>query len=427
LSLFLLIILLILVLLSFLSSNDLFSPLKLYLFALIFNFLNIFVFSYTKEVNFIYFLYIICGYLFLIIERKCLKKQSFFISSTVNVSFFKLNAIIWGLSLIPVFANLYLIHNFGGFENYFKIIALRVERFSGFGHIIIFKQFILPINLIYFLILFKKYGFNLFNFNLYAFHLILVIINGLLSGSRGSTLVIFVYLIVVFNICFKRLKLFHTVVPLIILFILSSFLGDVRDNSNYSTSNFKTNVDKSIVETISSTKTFSYGLYPIKFITDKEFSDLQFGTTLLSAVTIYIPRKLWPDKLLTGGQVLTGWKSNRSLANYSSTMNFSPGLFTELILNFGYFFGVLLFFIILVSTFIYVCYIYNIINQTKLLCYKSLVLLCFYLQIYMWPGGFLVGEFTTMSKGALFNLFFFYITLLLLKLKYNVWNIRILR
>ena len=235
------------------------------------------------------------------------------------------------------------------------------------------------------------------------------------------------YLIVVFNICFKKLKLIHIVFPIIILLILSSYLGDVRDNSNYSSSNFKSNVDKSILETISSTKTFSYGLYPLKFITDEEFIDLQYGTTLLSAVTIYVPRKLWPDKLLTGGQVLTGWKSNRSLDNYSSTMNYSPGLFTELILNFGYLFGIPLFFLILISCFLFACYIYNIISQNKLLSTKSLILICFYLQIYMWPGGFLVGEFTTMTKGALFNLFFFLLIIILFKVKYNVWNIRILR
>jgi hypothetical protein len=379
------------------------------------------------EVYIIYFLYVICGYFFLIIERNCLKTSCCSKFYIANIPFVKLNVVIWSLTLVPIFSNLYLINNFGGFENYIKILALRVERFSGYGHIVIFKQFIIPLNLLYFLILFKKYGFNLFNFNLYAFHLLLVITNGLLSGSRGSTLIIFVYLIVLFNICFKRLKPIHIFSPVLALLIISSYLGDLRDRTNYSTSNFKTNVDKSIVETISSTKTFSYGLYPLKFITNEDFLDLQFGTTLLSAVTIYIPRNLWPEKLLTGGQVLTAWKSNRAFDNYSSTMNYSPGLFTELILNFGYFFGVLLFFIIIVSTFIYVCYIYNTINQTKILCYKSLVLLFFYLQIYMWPGGFLVGEFTTMSKGALFNLFFFYITLLLLKLKYNVWNIRILR
>lgn len=423
----LLISLLLLVLISFLSSNDLFSPLKLYLFALLLNFLNIFIDDYNNQVNFIYFLYVTCGYLFFIIEILCLKKKRYYPLISINISFIKLNAIVWGLSIIPILANLYIIHYCGGFENYFKIIALRVERFSGLGHIIIFKQLILPLNLIYFLILFKKYGFNLFNFNLYALHLTLVIINGLLSGSRGASLVIFVYLIVVFNICFKRLKVIHVFSPVLVLLIISSYLGDVRDNSNYSTINFKTNVDKTVLETISSTKTFSYGLYPLKFITDSEFTDLQYGTTLLSAATIYIPKNLWPEKLLTGGQVLTGWKSKRSFHNYSSTMNYSPGLFTELILNFGYFYGVFLFFIILISCFLFVCYIYNHISQYKLLDTKSLIILCFYLQIYMWPGGFLVGEFTTMTKGAIINLFFFLFIIILFKVKYNVWNIRILR
>ena len=71
---------------------------------------------------------------------------------------------------------------------------------------------------------------------------------------------------------------------------------------------------------------------------------LQYGNTFLSAITIFVPRAIFPDKLKTGGEVLTQYSQGSA---YTGTVNYSPGLFVESILNFGYFFGPVFFLIVL--------------------------------------------------------------------------------
>jgi len=437
-----LLLILFLGILSYAANRDIFSPTKFYIFAILLNFASIFVEQKSDIIYQIYVLYVLVGYIILGMELFYVSKFDFsgrylpLPESTHVVRIKKAISLFWLISAVPILVNVYLITEAGGIQYYINQLAFRVRDTAGIGYILILKQILPVVNFIYLMIgLIYVRSKSRIWWALYGVHTLLVIISGLLSGSRGAALYIIVFAVLAINYLRNGVKLVYVMSVVMALIVISSILGDVRDSVKYADNEVKVSTYDSVLDTIKNTKTFQYGVMPLDAIFDEEYTDLKYGTTFLSAITIFVPRKIWPEKFETGGQELTKFISGYSgNAPYTSTMNFSPGILAESIINFGYDVGILLSFLIVMTVCAIVMNFYvkmMIATRKNIVCFKGagiggrfsiynkMTMVYIYILISQWPGGLLVGEFTTMFKGLVFNIVFYLIIIKILRV-YNV-------
>lgn len=347
------IFLLICCLTAYYNNRDLFSPVKFYFIALITYFFDIFLHPQIDEVYYSYLIYLAFGFMLIFLEARMLvnfnsvldkfrKRNKPTLHNPIKVFL-----AIFLISAIPIGAQLYLISLMGGIELYVISMKLRVEAWMGLGHIIIFRDLMPIINLIFFIVLicfdFKHRKLVIL---LYVIHLIITLSIGLLSGSRSGVLNTFLLNLMIFHYLIKQLKP-GFLIPFFVFFLIgASFLGEVRDSLRINDDEGVKLVgeDSELSETLGNTSTFVYGIIPLNIIYEENFTNYQYGLTYLTTITNYIPRSIWPGKPDTGGVIITKFKKK---GNYEGTTNYSPGLIAEGVLNFGYYLGPIIAFLFL--------------------------------------------------------------------------------
>ena len=383
-----------LLLTSLLLNRDVFTPSKFYILYLLIYFLDIYFNIQNNEVYLIYIYYVIFGYFITIFE-------AIYLTETKNLSFKKSDYLlnessvlifIWLISLVPLIVQVYLIYSFGGIVSYLSSIHLRVIEWQGMGHFLALKRFMPIINIIFLYVGLRFYIRNKKTWwILYAIHFLLLITMGLLSGSRGATLFGFVYILILMNYFYKRTSISKVFFFVSLLLITAATLGTIRNS--FVVDDFSANkVD--IISSISNAQLTKYGITPLNIILEDEYKDFKFGTTYLSAITNFVPRSIWPDKLDTGGVVLTKFRAGGS---YTGSSNYSPGLVAEAIINFGYILGPVISFVVLFVNFLISVFFYKKVKLQMAKRYENNHL--FYLFIFIMyltiPGGLLFGEHTS--------------------------------
>lgn len=391
-------------------NKDLFSPSKWYLLSLVIYFFDIYITPQYEIIYFIYTIFLLLGILFIFLEKKLIGRKYSDIKNKQKVYFNekKILLILWTISLIPIFAQLYLIYYMGGFLEYMLSIKLRVVNWQGLGYVFLVLKIYPIVNIFYLLLglIFSIKHKNIW-WGLFLLHLSILIFLGLLSGSRGGTLFGIVFIVISLHYFIKKISLSKILIIIFTLLIIASFLEVMRNGFKYSDEGFDSKTEN--IE-LSKTKLISYGLMPLNIILEDDYSEYKYGSTFISAFTNIIPRKIWSEKLDTGGVILTRFRAGAS--NYTGTSNYSPGLFTESILNFGYLFGPIFFLLIMslfmiISVYIYRYFLNQIVLVTKNI--DKIKITYYYFLTMSIPGGLLYGEFTNILFNMYLKLILFFI------------------
>lgn len=406
--LFIFTILFILIICSLLISKDLFSPSKFYILYLFIYFGDIFINIQYDFVYTVYIFYIIFGYVIVFFEaiylrsvtNKFIKNKDILVNEKSILLFFCL------ISLIPLLSQIYIIYAFGGLISYLNTISMRVIEWQGFGFLISLKRFFPIINIIF---LYVGLRFSIKNkrtwWFFYTLHFLLLVCMGLLSGSRGSTLFGFVYLVVLFHFFHKNISIKTLIITIFLLLMTSAVLGNLRNS--FDTSDVSLN-EISFTEIISEAQLIRYGITPLNILVEDEYFDYKYGTTYLSLITNFVPRKLLPEKFDTGGVVITKFRAGED--SYLGSSNYSPGVMAESIINFGYF-GPFFVILILFANFLVSVFFFKKIKLDMTSSFRSFHLfnIFIFLMFLTIPGGLLFGEFTTIFFSFFIKLFLFII------------------
>lgn len=414
---FLLLLLLITgVLFSLKCNRDIFSPAKFYHVSLTVYFLDIFLSDHHPYVYSVYFGFILVGFIVSIVEffMRPVPSVIRLRSQPSDQSPVRLAIALWFLSIIPFSAYLYLIHISGGLTFLLEIIAYRVAKWQGLGILVELAKLIGPINLVYFALgLVYKPRNPLLWWLFYGLHVFLFLGSALLLGGRSFMLMQTLLMIIIFNYIKKPVRLRTAFLAGIFLLVAASVLGTVRNNLTQLRS-----VDD-IFDMQGETfnlKAFSYGTMPLDIIFTQEFTDYQFGTTYLSALTNFIPRKIWPDKLDTGGVVLTKFAHGQY---YAGTYNLTPGIVAESILNFGFVAGIIFSFGLLLSVCVAIVRAYFLLlkkmKYTEGLSRAFQVILYVYLAFI--PGDLLYSEFTNIFVSRTMRIMFLSLIIIILRIR----------
>jgi len=410
---------------SYMLNKDLFSPAKFYFLSLTIYFFDLFLNrSRHPEIHLIYIILVVVGLVLIFFEhiamrnsnvmryKKGPKKQEL---KHPELTLFYL----WVLSFIPVVFQIIAIHIMGGFVSYVKSIALRVDLWSGLGHIFIFIKLFAVINIIYFLVgvayevKIKKTWWGLF-----SLHFLMLLILGFLSGSRGTILMSILYIVIAYHYLNKRIRVVQVAVIFGVFITLVSVLGELRNSYKYSdTQGFI--LGQGFAGLFSVKPSFpKYGLIPLEIIHDNDSFKLNYGTTFLSLMTNVVPRQIWPGKLETGGVVITKMKEG---VEYTGTRNFSTGIVSESMLNFGYGFGMLTAVIILYVSGIAVSLLYGgFLVKLKNGCSATLVASTFYYLLFCgFTGSLLASEFTNLSFTTLTRFVMFQFVWQFIRMDFN--------
>ncbi|WP_375239820.1 O-antigen polymerase [Aurantibacter sp.] len=329
-----------LLILSFIKTRDLFSPGKVFSAIFFVFFGDIFFTPYSEKV-YLSILLIFFIHLILILSEK---KINFTLpkSFILNRSYKKIVRRIWLLTTIPILAQLLLINKLGGLEKYILSIGLRVDAWKGLGYLIFFTKFINMLNYLYFIVILKLKNKTKNIKIIFFLHFLVFTVISLMSGSRSTLLWNLVFMMVYYNYNIKKVNFTLILSGALIIVILAMIIGVARDGYKYTDDGIQTGLQGS--SKILKMSNFTYGLDPLELVLNNNLKEIKYGSTYVSAVTNLIPRKLWPGKPDTGGMVITKDYLNNVYGGFSYI---SPGLIPEAIINFGYFVGFIFSFIIM--------------------------------------------------------------------------------
>ena len=329
-----------LLILSFIKTRDLFSPGKVFSAIFLVFFGDIFFTPYSEKVYLSILLIFFIHLILILIERKInftLPK-----SFILNRSYKKIVRKIWLLTTIPILAQLLLINELGGLEQYILSIGLRVDAWKGLGYLIFFTKFINMLNYLYFIVILKVKNKTKNIKIIFFLHFLVFTLISLMSGSRSTLLWNLVFMMVYYNYNIKKINFTVILSGASIIVMLAMIIGVARDGYKYTDDGIQTGLQGS--SKILKMSNFTYGLDPLELVLNNNLKEIKYGSTYLSAVTNLIPRKLWPGKPDTGGMVITKDYLNDAYGGFSYI---SPGLIPEAIINFGYFGGFVFSFIIM--------------------------------------------------------------------------------
>ncbi|HEX3848254.1 MAG TPA: O-antigen polymerase [Steroidobacteraceae bacterium] len=238
---------------------------------------------------------------------------------------------IWVASLPAIAAQIYIVHLFDGIQGYINMIGNRVLETRGLGPAKTVVSTISILNLMYFAVGLTRARSRLW-WSAYVFHVLLVLAIGLLSGSRGSTLTVFVMQIFVFHYVRRRVRLAHALSIAAVLLGFAVVLGVMREGLRVDDAGVTTGLDSSS-DPGASLSTFFLGVQPLKILVGADDLRLAHGETLLSLVTNVIPRAWWPEKPDTGGVFFTKVYTDDA---WDGASNLTPTFLGEWIMNFGW-------------------------------------------------------------------------------------------
>lgn len=243
----------------------------------------------------------------------------------------------WLISIPSVAAQLYMIQQFGGIAGYVNSVGLRVVEWSGYGWARMLIFLFVPLNLAYFAL-----GLNRSRSKrwwlIYLLHFLILLAMGTLSGSRSSLLTAFALQAFLYHYLRAPIAGRTAAILATCLVFSAMVLGVVRQGVSFDAG--RLSLGNSSGRTVSFA-TFYYGVDPIEIIVSSGHMPLANGSTFVSLLTNAVPRSIWPEKPDTGGVFFTKNYAGNAWLGYS---NLTPTFLGEWLINFGWTFGILGFF-----------------------------------------------------------------------------------
>lgn len=245
----------------------------------------------------------------------------------------------WLLSLPAVFAQLYMIDQFGGLTGYVSSVSTRVVDWSGYGWARILITMMSAINVAFFATGLMRRR-NARWWAAFAAHLAFVLLIGFLSGSRSGMLNVLALLVICLHYLRRPIGVGLGAGLVIALAVAASVLGVARNGFSYQNGELTTGL--STTGQSFSFNSFSYGVDPLELLVSAHELTLAHGSTFLSLFTNPIPRSIYPDKPDTGGVFFT---KNYAGDAWEGLSNLTPTFLGEWIINFGWTIGIIGFFL----------------------------------------------------------------------------------
>lgn len=389
---------------SYKCTNDLFSPDKFFLAILAFFFADIFFHDYPLHIVLIYGVLILCVLFSVIVfcsvckyhvaEVRGIKPQG----RPVEYSKF----LFWALSFPALLANLYLIQSFGGISGYINRIALKEVEFQGLGPLTTIARTFSIINLVYFAFFLRSHKSRSGKFWFWT-HFLIFVFTAVLTASRGSLLINFVLMGVIYHYLWRKIKVRFMATLVIVLFTLATAIEIAREGVKFEDGKLVTGF--AYQDDNSSSSGFGwakYGLTSLELVTNAEYVKPYYGTTYLTVFTNFIPRAIWPEKPDPGGVILTKEYTDNA---WNGSSYLSTGIVPEAVINFGQTLGIiiglLLFFMLVLSMMVY----YHNYKAHLVSSDTNILFITVRYSFIMWAGiGLVVGEFTNVMMDIIVKL-----------------------
>lgn len=307
--------------------------------------------------------------------------------------------LIWALTIPSLAAQWIAIQQFGGLEGYVSSINTRVVDWSGLGWARVMIASASALNVALFAIGLIGNRSRRW-WTSYAVHLAIVLVFGLLSGSRSGLLNILALLACTYHYMRKPVSMPAAGGLVVFLVTTASLLGIARNGFKLDGGQVTTGLANT-TESFSF-NSFTYGIDPLVLITSTPTLTLAKGSTFLSLVTNAIPRALYPEKPDTGGVFFT---KNYAGDAWEGLSNLTPTFLGEWIINFGYFAGILAFTVVYGGMMWFVLSRYLTLLRTPARRKDQLfaIDLAIYLHVLWALVGLMVGELTSVILGLALN------------------------
>ena len=241
---------------------------------------------------------------------------------------------IWLFSAPSLIAQLFMIQQFGGLSGYIDSLGTRVVDWAGFGWARTLINLMTPLNLIYFALGLQTRRDRRW-WTIYGLHFLILLMLGVLSGSRSSLLTVFAIQLMLFHYLRTPVK-GRIAAVLAGTLILSAFtLGVLRNGVSIGDEGIEFGTFEQ--QSTASLGSFNAGVQALKVITEAPFMPLAHGSTFVSVLTNAVPRAVWPDKPDPGGVFFTKHYTGDAWYGFS---NLAPTFLGEFLINFGWAWGV---------------------------------------------------------------------------------------
>jgi hypothetical protein len=185
------------------------------------------------------------------------------------------------------------------------------------------------------------------------------------------------------------------------LISFASVYGVVRETLTIDDGNFSVGLDNR--EQVYKSEWMEFGTFPFERVVNANEVKKHYGSTYIAAITIFVPRNIWPEKPDPGGVVFT---NEYAPEFYDEFSHFTTGLYPEAMMNFGIVFGIIFGHIQLTLMLILLSIYYKRVNN-KLnhhpKTHKSILGLVIYIYVTWGTVMLMTGEFTTIVKGIIIN------------------------
>lgn len=246
---------------------------------------------------------------------------------------------LWIFSTPAILSQLYMVQAFGGIEGYINSLAMRVIEWQGMGWAKTVIATLMPANLVYFAVGLIRPRTKRW-WALYGVHFLLLLLLGLMSGSRSSILNVFALQLFCYHYVKRPVGLRHLGIIGAVLVVSALVLGVVREGVKVDGGELVTGLEGA--DSKLKIATFRYGVEPLDLLVKADSLSLAYGGTFISLFTNAIPRVWWPDKPDTGGVFFTKVYTGDE---WDGASNLTPTFLGEWIINFGWAIGSLLFLI----------------------------------------------------------------------------------
>ena len=307
--------------------------------------------------------------------------------------------IIWAVSAPSVFAQFYMIAEMGGIEGYVQSINTRVVDWSGFGWARVLINLISTLSVAMFAIGLTKRRDKIW-WSMFVLHLAFVLFTGLLSGSRSGLLNVLALMACVYHYVRRPISVPVAATFVVSLVGIASLFGVARNGFKLQNGELSTGF-QSTSESFSF-NSFFYGIDPLELIVSMPQLVLAKGTTFLSLLTNAIPRAIYPEKPDTGGVFFTKNYAGDAWEGFS---NLTPTFLGEWIINFGFFAGILGFFLSYGSIMLLTMrrYVALLRNADRKRDETFGVDVAIYIHILWVSVALMIGEITNVVLGLVLN------------------------
>lgn len=320
------------------SNRDMFSPAKFFLFSFLVFHAGAFS-DKSYELWMLLLLVLMVGATAVMFEALCpvqrARGSALALQKPSDARHFLLW--IWALSTPGIIGETYLVYSFGGIQGYINVIGNRVIEFRGLGWATTLAATLMTFNLAYFAVGLTRRRSGLW-WTFYIAHFLILLVTGLLSGSRGGILTVFAMQLFCYHYIKSRVRLTRALPIAAALLVFAMVLGVVRNGVKIEGDAFTTGLEgrDEIVEF----STFKYGVVPLQLLLSADHLRLAYGMTMVSLVTNVVPRDWWPDKPESGGIYFTKVYTGDA---WDGASNLTPTLLGEGIINFGWTLGIAFF------------------------------------------------------------------------------------